>query len=101
MVVLWSANYIVGKIALHEFPPMLACGIRVGFATVFLAPVYIWKRWQDLWTNRDWKTLLSLGIFGVTLNQVFFMAGLGRTRASHSVLFMSGAPRLRVLSAPA
>ena len=101
MVVLWSANYIVGKIALREFPPMVACGVRVGLATLFLAPVYVRKRWQNLWVNREWKTLLSLGIFGVTLNQVFFMAGLSRTSASHSVLMMSMSPMFVLLIATA
>ena len=44
------------------------------------------------WFNRDWPSLLILGLFGVTLNQVFFMIGLSRTTAVHSVLIISMMP---------
>ena len=30
MVVFWSGNYIVGKIALREFSPLLLAGLRIG-----------------------------------------------------------------------
>ena len=39
MVLFWSANYIIGKVALREFPPLLAGGLRVAMAGVFMLPV--------------------------------------------------------------
>ena len=29
MVLLWSANFIVGKVALREFPPLLLGALRI------------------------------------------------------------------------
>ena len=43
MVLLWSANFIVGKVALREFPPLLLGALRIGLAGIFLAPVY-WRK---------------------------------------------------------
>ena len=41
MVLLWSANYIIGKIALREFPPLLAAGLRIALAGLFMVPLYL------------------------------------------------------------
>jgi drug/metabolite transporter (DMT)-like permease len=92
MTVLWSANFIVGKIALREFPPMLGGCLRITFAAAFICPLYVWRQWNMSWSNPDWLRLAVLGMFGVTLNQLFFIAGLSRTSAVHSVLMIAMTP---------
>src|SRR2546426_936102 len=34
MVLFWSANYIIGKVALRELPPLLAGALRIAFGGV-------------------------------------------------------------------
>ena len=92
MTLLWASNFIVGKIALREFPPMLAGCLRITFAAAFIAPIFLWRQWNTSWFNPDLSKLALLGLFGVTLNQMFFLAGLSRTSAVHSVLMIAMTP---------
>jgi len=102
MVFFWSANYIIGKIALREFPPLLACGLRIALAGLFMLPVYLGQRRDtadpggkpasNAWTPQDIPILLYLGVFGVTLNQLFFLIGLSRTSVVHSALIIAMTP---------
>src|SRR4029077_1081085 len=69
MVFFWSANYIVGKIALREFPPVLLAGLRICLAGLFILPAYAMQKGAASWGKRDLPMLLYLGLFGVTLNQ--------------------------------
>jgi hypothetical protein len=43
MIVFWSGNYIVGKIALREFSPLLLASLRIGFAGLIILPFYAWE----------------------------------------------------------
>jgi len=93
MVLFWSANYIIGKVALREFPPLLAGGLRMAMAGLFMLPVYAWQRGGAAsWSKRDLPMLVYLGVFGVTLNQLFFMIGLSRTSVAHSALVIAMTP---------
>jgi drug/metabolite transporter (DMT)-like permease len=101
MVAFWSGNYIVGKIALREFPPLMLAGVRIGFAGVLVLPFYAWERRRNLarWTRRDVPLLLWLGVFGVTLNQLLFILGLSRTSVAHSAIIIGLTPVLVLLLA--
>lgn len=101
MVVFWSANHSIGKIMLREFPPLLAGGLRISLAAMFLTPLYLWQRGDSSWGRRDLPILFSLGVAGIAINQVFFMMGLSRTSASHSVLIMGLTPIFVLLIAAA
>jgi len=92
MVFFWSANYIVGKIALREFPPLLLAGLRIGLAGVFILPAYAMQKGAASWNIRDLPMLIYLGLFGVTLNQLFFIIGLSRTSVLHSSLIIAMTP---------
>ena len=63
MTLLWSANFIIAKVALHEFPPLLLCALRIGIAGMFLAPIY----WQSMRAARaavaGWPSGISLLAF--------------------------------------
>jgi drug/metabolite transporter (DMT)-like permease len=113
MVAFWSGNYIAGKIALREFSPMLLAGMRIGFAGLMMLPLYVGQAilpadalssaskpaesrlgarigcptgWHDI------AQLLLLGLFGVTLNQVFFVVGLSRTSVAHAAILIGLTP---------
>jgi drug/metabolite transporter (DMT)-like permease len=92
MVFFWSANYIVGKIALREFPPLLLGGLRICFAGLFMLPLYAAQKGSRPWRKQDVPMLVYLGVCGVTLNQLFFIIGLSRTSVVHSALIIAMTP---------
>ncbi len=95
MVLLWSGNYIAAKIALREFPALLLSGLRVALAALFMIPIY-WRqhaRGEDgHWNRSDVPLLIALGVFGVALNQLFFVIGIGRTTVAHSAIIIGMTP---------
>jgi drug/metabolite transporter (DMT)-like permease len=96
MTALWSGNYIIGKIALRQFPPLLLSGLRVTLAGCFIGPVYWWtgkKAGQSpRWGMGDLPILIYLGLFGVALNQLFFVMGLSRTSVAHAAILIALTP---------
>jgi drug/metabolite transporter (DMT)-like permease len=103
MVAGWTGNYIAGKIALQTFPPVLLYGLRISMAAVLIAPVYIWERrnHKATWTLRDLPLIVTIGVFGVSLNQFLFVVGLSRTSIAHSSIFANLSPIIVLLLAGA
>jgi drug/metabolite transporter (DMT)-like permease len=103
MVVFWSGNYIVGKVALREFPAMLLIGWRLLLAGLMILPLYWLQSRQEGFRvpREDWPLLLCLGTVGVALNQLFFVVGLSRTSVAHSALIVALGPLLVLLMAAA
>ena len=102
MLLLWSANYIVGKVIVREVPGILASGMRLLFSTLGMIPVYIWSRGRGFsqpYASRPLMRLALLGIVGVGLNQVTFLAGLNRTSVGHAALIIALTPALVLLIA--
>jgi drug/metabolite transporter (DMT)-like permease len=94
MTLFWSANFIIGKVALREFPPLLLGALRIGIAGVFVAPIY-WqsmraqrKRW---WPSGNASLLVFLAIANVG-NQLLFIFGLSRTSPAHSAWILGTCP---------
>ena len=101
MVLIWSVNYIVGKIALRTFPPLLLASFRTTLAALFILPVYWWKRRRErvpeLWRGGEGRSVVLIALFGVALNQVLFILGLSRTSVAHSALVIAVSPVLVLL----
>jgi drug/metabolite transporter (DMT)-like permease len=100
MVLLWSGNFVVAKIALREFPPLLLMGIRTIIASLLILPLYLFQNHAPL-RKADLPRLLGLGMFGVALNQLFFVIGMSRTTVAHSALTLGLTPVLVLLIAGA
>ncbi|MBI4889316.1 MAG: DMT family transporter [Acidobacteria bacterium] len=96
MTLIWSINYIVAKIVLRSFPALLVGPLRAALAAALLLPVYGFVRWRsrekDRWEWRELGMLAVLGVFGITLNQVFFVLGMNRTSVAHAALVISTTP---------
>jgi drug/metabolite transporter (DMT)-like permease len=95
MVAFWSGNYIAGKIALRELPPLFLAGVRIGLAGVAMLPLYAWERPTTPSRRRprhEVAQLLLLGMLGVTLNQFFFIIGLSRTSVAHAAILIGLTP---------
>jgi drug/metabolite transporter (DMT)-like permease len=95
MLLFWSLNFTIGKVALREFPSMLLVGIRTSFAAAFTLPIYFWQNRgkREVWKNTtDFWWLLTLGIFGVILNQLFYVVGLSLTSVAHAAIIVTLTP---------
>jgi len=96
MTLIWGANYVVAKTALHHFPALLIGPLRAALAAALLMPAYAAARWraprQEAWTARELALLGLLGVFGITLNQVFFILGMARTSVAHAALLIATTP---------
>ena len=103
MTTLWSFNYIVAKFALREFPPLLASSLRTCIAGLIMLPIYaIYNtRGEAGWNRSDLSRLISLGMLGVALNQVFFVVGIAHTSVAHAAIMIALTPVLVLLIASA
>ncbi len=101
MLLIWSVNYVIGKVALREFPPLPLAALRTTFSGAFILPVYWWNHRGESreWRWREVASLLALGLFGVVLNQVFFVIGLARTSVGHAAIVIALMPLLVLLLA--
>ena len=98
MTFLWSINYVVAKIALRSFPALLIGPLRAATAAVLLLPALYFLRSNssERWQWRELIELSLLGVFGITLNQVFFVVGMSSTSVAHAALIIATTP-LQVL----
>jgi drug/metabolite transporter (DMT)-like permease len=101
MLLFWSLNYIIGKVALREFPAVLLTCIRTTFAGAFILPIYLWgqRGKRRALSGRELGDLLMLGIFGVVANQFFFVVGLASTSVVHASIVVTLMPILVLLLA--
>lgn len=101
MLLFWSLNYVIGKVALREFPPVLLTCLRTTLAGAFILPIYLWREAGNgqAWSWRELSGLLLLGIFGVIANQLFFVLGLAWTSVAHASIVVTLMPILVLLLA--
>lgn len=100
MVFFWSLNFVVVKIALREFPPMVLATIRASLASMVLLGIFAARRNRRRpaarWNAREILLLLVLGVAGVALNQGFFALGLSLTSVAHAAI-LAGLTPVQVL----
>jgi drug/metabolite transporter (DMT)-like permease len=90
----WAANIIAGKVVLRSASPLALAQFRVtAGAVVFGALFFGWGGRRALRFGRaEWGWLALTAISGITLNQLFFIAGIGRTSAAHAGLIVALGP---------
>lgn len=101
MVIFWALNYIVGKVALREFPSLLLACLRTQIAGIALLPAFLARRnpHPEVWKWPAIGRVLGVGLFGLVLNQVLFVVALARTSVAHTALGVACAPILVLLLA--
>ncbi len=94
MVLCWSGNYVAAKIAFREFPALLVMCLRTSVAALLMIPIY-WnyaRKRQMEWTRREAGVAIALGVFGMSLNQLFWTLGAARTTVIHSSMIVATTP---------
>lgn len=83
---------VIGKVVLAVLPSLALVGFRVGITAALLAVIQALRGRFWLKEKEDYKRLAVLSIFGVTLNQIFFIGGLSLTKAANTSLLASTIP---------
>lgn len=97
MLLIWSINFVVAKIALRHFTPELLACLRVLFSALFGLPILIREMRKEAARGLDLKELAllyALGTFGVVGNQVVFTLGIARTTIAHAAIVAATFPML-------
>ncbi len=94
VAVLFSLNYILGKIALREIQPLALAWVRVtgSAALLLLIRPFIRSRVSVPLTRKDLPAIVLFSMLGVVLNQVLFISGLARTTAHEAAILITTIP---------
>jgi drug/metabolite transporter (DMT)-like permease len=93
VLLLWSVNYIVGKITLVHMDAVTLA--------VLLLVIYLTKRERTPVRRSDIWIFTYLGFFGYVVNQGCFIVGLGSTTSDHSAALIASSPIIILLLASA
>lgn len=90
----WAGNIIAIKEALPGFHSFALTQLRITFeGIIFIVLFLATGKLRNLkLSRRDWVFMFFIGLTGVTLNQVCFIAGLDRSSASHAGLIVALGP---------
>lgn len=99
VLIIWSVNYIAGKITLAHLDAVSLASFRFELSATLLLGMYFARRRRTQLRARDVWTFSYLGILGVAVNQGCFVLGLARTTSEHSVLIVASGPILILLLA--
>jgi drug/metabolite transporter (DMT)-like permease len=92
MLVLWSGNYVAGKIALRTMDPITLVCLRLQLAAFVMLAIYFSRRERQPLKRSDVWPFLYLGFFGVVINQGLFTVGLNYTTSDHSAVLIAIGP---------
>ena len=84
VLLVWSVNYIVGKLTLTHFDGLTLASFRFQISAVLLLAIYFSQRNRTPLRVRDVWTFAYLGFFGFAMNQGGFVLGLSLTTSEHS-----------------
>ncbi len=94
MLLIWGGNYIAAKVVFREIPANIVIVLRTAIAGVLIIPIY-WRAARKnppVLTRSEIGLLITLGIGGITVNQVFWTLGIARTTVIHSSMIMATTP---------
>jgi drug/metabolite transporter (DMT)-like permease len=101
VLLLWSLNYIVGKITLVHIDALTLAVLRAELVAVLLFVLYLAQRERTPLRRGDIWVFTYLGFFGYVVNQGCFIVGLGATTSSHSAVLIASSPMMILLLASA
>ncbi|MFN2237928.1 MAG: DMT family transporter, partial [Thermoanaerobaculia bacterium] len=100
VAILFSANYILGKIALAHFDPLAFAWLRVSGSFLCLILVYLRHTTPRVpFSKTEWRLLVVYSLLGIVLNQILFISGLARTTAQHAAILIVTIPVFTLLIA--
>lgn len=83
---LFGSLPVIGKVVLAVIPAIGLVGIRTAITAIILITIQLLRRRFWLKYKNDYLRFAILSLFGVVLNQLFFISGLSLTTASNTSL---------------
>lgn len=83
---LFGSLPVIGKIVLAVIPPLGLVGIRTAITCLILVAIQAFRGRFWLKEKSDYWRFAGLSLFGVVINQIFFIGGLSLTTASNTSL---------------
>jgi len=99
VLLLWSVNYIVGKITLLHMDALTLAVLRAELVAILLLIIYLAQRGRAPLRGSDIWILTYLGVLGYGVNQGCFIVGLGSTTSGHSAVLIASSPIIILLLA--
>lgn len=100
MLLMWTFNYILGKIALDHIDPLSLAAFRFESAALAMLALYFFAGGERTPVRRgDFWRIVMLAFFGVIVNQGGFTVGLNFTSSDHSAVIAAMAPVMVLLLA--
>lgn len=99
MVLGWSFNFIVGKIALRYLDVYALTSFRIVLSGILMLPIYFARPLRTRLNRKDIWIFAVLGFWGVVVNRGLFIVGLNYTTAGHSALIVGSGPIMVLLLA--
>ena len=90
---LFSANYIISKLGMRAFNPLVFAYLRVVGGAILLN-LLVWHATPEPFTREDRKLVLLFSLLGVVLNQTMFLTGLSFTDAHVAAILITTIPVL-------
>ncbi len=87
---MFASLSIAGKLALRELKPFAMIAFRAPAAALILLLLFVVR--PERIARRDLPALAAYAFFGITANQLFFIAGLQRSTATNAVVIGSIIP---------
>ncbi|HWF39964.1 MAG TPA: DMT family transporter [Candidatus Acidoferrales bacterium] len=97
ILLIWSFNYVVGKITLRHIDGWSLASMRLPLAALLMLPLYFAQPRRTPLRRRDLATFIALGFFGVVINMGGYTLGLSQTTSEHAVIVMALGPVLVLL----
>ena len=88
----FGVHYPVAKLLLFEIEPRAWAAIRIVCAAAILLVVAVASGRPFPRRPADWGRLAVFSLFGVVINQIFFVEGLSRTTPTHSAVINTSIP---------
>lgn len=92
MVLGWSFNFIIAKIALRYIDAYTLTSFRIVLSGIFMLPICFARPWRSRLNWKDVWIFAVLGFWGVVVNRGLFIVGLDYTTAGHSALIVGSGP---------
>ena len=88
VAILFSANYIISKLAMGHFDPLSFAWLRVAGSALLLLLVVGWPQFS----RHDSWLVAGFAVLGVLINQTLFLAGLSLTSAHVAAILITSIP---------
>jgi drug/metabolite transporter (DMT)-like permease len=100
VVIIWGANYTVGKFGVAQLSPQWFTLLRFLIATPLMLLLTRWREKAWVIPRKYWGRLIASGLIGISLYQTMFMLSVKYSTATDAALLISLSPIFTAILGP-